>query len=56
MKLLIGNEKRSLPLCAYVAGYGKSSHILRLSGKPDNTKVQNLLITAKTTLATFAVE
>ena len=27
MELLIGNEKHSLSLCAYVAGFGKSSHI-----------------------------
>ena len=55
MKLLIGNEKCSLPLCAYVAGFGKSSHILRLSGKPDNTKVQNPPYNSKNYI-TFAVE
>ena len=27
-ELSIGNEKHSLPLCAHVAGYGKSGHIL----------------------------
>ena len=27
MELLIGSEKHSLPSCAYVAGFGKSSHI-----------------------------
>ena len=27
IKLSIGDEKRSLPLCAYVAGSGKSGHI-----------------------------
>ena len=26
MKLSIGDEKFSLPMCAYVAGFGKSSH------------------------------
>ena len=26
MKLLIGDETRSLPLCVYVAGFGKSIH------------------------------
>ena len=27
MELQNGDEKRSLPLCVYVAGFGKSSHI-----------------------------
>ena len=27
IQLSIGDEKRSLPLCAYVAGFGKSGHI-----------------------------
>ena len=27
MELSIGDEKLSLPLCAYVAGFGKSGHI-----------------------------
>ena len=27
IELLTGDEKRSLPLCAYVTGFGKSSHI-----------------------------
>ena len=26
----IGDEKRSLPLCAYVAGFGKSGHIYNI--------------------------
>ena len=26
MELSIGNEKRSLPLCAYVVGFGESGH------------------------------
>ena len=27
IELLTGDEKRSLPLCAYVAGFGKSGHM-----------------------------
>ena len=41
MELLIGNEKRSLPLCAYVVGFDKSSHnstIERLLGSVVNEK------------------
>ena len=30
MEVSIGDEKYSLPLCAYVAGFGKSSHIIIL--------------------------
>ena len=31
MEPLIGDEKRSLPMCAYVAGFGKSSHIYAIA-------------------------
>ena len=29
IEVSIGDEERSLPLCAYVAGFGKSGHIYR---------------------------
>ena len=41
MELLIGNEKRSLPLCTYVVGFDKSGHnstIERLLGSVVNEK------------------
>ena len=30
MELVTGDEKRSLPLCVYVADFGKSSHIYEI--------------------------
>ena len=41
MELSIGDEKRSLPLCANVAGYGKSGHICCLLANISNMVSQS---------------